>query len=92
MLIQQLDMSKQKNKRECASTVIFLQVTVWVVQQVSHSEKGMIEDTGWNSPVLSTDKKHALQQRHKLSPVSLLCLHITGIGTQNQVHLIEQKQ
>lgn len=67
--------------------IIILQVTVWVVQQMSHCEKGVIKDTRWIGPVLSTDQQHALQQRHKLSPVSLLCLHITGLKTQNQVHL-----
>lgn len=59
---------------------------------MSHCEKGVIEDTRWLCPVLSTDQQHALQQRHKLSPVSLFRLHITGIKTQNQVHLMKQKQ
>lgn len=65
---------------------------MWVVQQMSHGEKGVIEDAGRISPVLSTDQQHALQQRHKLSPVSLLRLHVTGIKTQNQVHLMRPKQ
>lgn len=65
---------------------------MWVVQQMSHGKKGVIEDAGRISPVLSTDQQHALQQRHKLSPVSLLRLHVTGVKTQNQVHLMRAKQ
>ncbi len=56
---------------------------------MSHSEEGVIEDAGGNSPVLSIDQQHAPQQRHKLPPVSLLCLHVTVIRTQHQVHLID---
>lgn len=59
---------------------------------MSHGEKGVIEDAGWISPVLSTDQQHALQQRHKFSPVGLLRLHVAGIETQNQVHLMGAKQ
>lgn len=68
------------------------QVTVWIVQEMSHCEKGVIKDTRWIGPVFSADQQHALQQRHKLSPVSLLRLHITGIKTQNEVHLMKPKQ
>lgn len=68
--------------------VAALLVTVWEIQQVSHSEERMIEDTGRNSPVFSSDEQHALQQGHKLLPVSLLCLHVTVIRTQHQVHLM----
>lgn len=71
------------------AVVAALLVTVWVVQQMSHSEEGVTEDTGWNSPVLSSDQQHALQQRHKLSPVSLLRLHDTIIRTQHQIHLMD---
>lgn len=71
------------------SVVAALLVTVWVVQQMSHSEEGVIEDTGGNSPVPSINQQHALEQRHKLPPVSLLCLHVTVIRTQHQVHLID---
>lgn len=70
-----------------SSVVAALLVTVWVVQQMSHSEEGVIEDAGRNSPVLSIDQQHALQQRHKLSPVCFLCLHVTVIRTEHQVHL-----
>lgn len=38
-----------------------LLVTVWVVQQMSHSEEGVIEDAGGNGPVLGIDQQHALQ-------------------------------
>lgn len=55
---------------------------------MSHSEEGVTEDSGGNNPVLSIDKQHALQQRHKLPPVCLLCLHVAVIRTQHQVHLI----
>lgn len=71
------------------AVVVALLVTVWVVQQMSHSEEGVTEDIGGNSPVLSSDQQHALQQRHKLPPVGLLCLHVTVIRTQHQVHLMD---
>lgn len=57
---------------------------------MSHSEEGVTEDTGGNSPVLGIDQQHALKQRHKLPPVCLLCLHVSVIRTQHQVHLTEQ--
>lgn len=62
-----------------------------VVQQVSHGEKGVIEDAGGIGPVLGADQQHALQQGHKLSPVSLLRVRIAAIGTQKQVHLGKPK-
>lgn len=67
-------------------------MTVWVVQQMGHCEKGVIEDAGRVRPVLSADQQHALQQRHKLSPVSLLRLHIVGVKAQDQVHLMKPEQ
>lgn len=74
----------------CVNIVVAaLLVTVWVVQQMSHREERVIEDAGGNSPVLGVDQQHALQQRHKLPPVGLLCLHVTGIRTQHQVHLVD---
>lgn len=57
---------------------------------MSHSEEGVTEDTGGNSPVFGIDQKHALKQRHKLPPVCLLCLHVSVIRTQHQVHLIDR--
>lgn len=62
---------------------------MWVVQQMSHSEEGVIEDAGGNSSVFSIDQQHAPQQRDKLPPVNLLCLHVTVIRTQHQVHLMD---
>lgn len=76
---------------ESVAVVVALLVTVWVVQQMSHSEEGVIENTGWNSPLLSSNQQHALQQRHKFPPVSLLCLHVTIIMTQDQVHLTDKE-
>lgn len=74
----------------CVNIVVAaLLVTVWVVQQMSHREERVIEDAGGNSPVLGVDQQHALQQRHKLPPVGFLCLHVTGIRTQHQVHLVD---
>lgn len=73
------------------TVVVALLVTVWVVQQMSHSEEGVIENAGWNSPLLSSNQQHALQQRHKLPPVSLLCLHVAIIMTQDQVHLTDKE-
>ena len=66
-----------------------LLVTVWVVQQMRHSEEGVIENRGGNSPVLSIYQQHALQQGHKLPPVRLVCLHVTVVRTQHQVHLMD---
>lgn len=65
-----------------------LLVTVWVVQQVSHGEEGVIEHIAWNSPVLSIDQQHPPQERHKLPPVGFLGLHITVVGDEHQVHLM----
>lgn len=57
--------------------------TVWEVLQMSHGEEGLAEDTGGDSPVLSIEEQHALQQRHKFPPVCFLCLHVAAIGTQH---------
>lgn len=51
----------------------------------------MVEDIGGDSPVLGVDQQHGLQQRHKLSPVCFLCLHVAVIRTQHQVHLTDKK-
>lgn len=37
------------------AVVAALLVTVWVVQQMSHSEEGVTEDAGGNSSFLSSD-------------------------------------
>lgn len=74
------------------AVVVALLVTVWVVQQMSHGEEGVTEDAGGNNPVLGIDEQHAFQQRYKLPPVGLLCLHVTGIRTQYQVHLTDGQQ
>lgn len=76
-----------KPTRFVETVVAALLVAVWVVQQMSHSEEGVTEDTGGNSSVFSCDQQHALQQRHKLPPVGLLCLHVTVIRTENRVYL-----
>lgn len=57
---------------------------------MSHSKEGVTEDAGGKNPVLSINQQHAFQQRHKLPPVCLLCLHVTVIRTQHQVHLISE--
>lgn len=89
-----MDLKESSWKRERAKELmkLILQVTVWVVQQVSHGEEGVIEDTRRLRPVLGTDQQHALQQRHKLPPVGLLRLHIAGVQAQDQVHLETPEQ
>lgn len=59
---------------------------------MGHCEEGVVEDAGWLRPVLSADQQHALQQGHKLPPVSLLRLHIAGVKAQDQVHLMKPEQ
>lgn len=72
-----------------ASTTVVLDslVAVWVVQQMSHGEERVTEYAGGNGALLGGDQQHALQQRHKLPPVHLLCLHVAIVVTQDQVHL-----
>lgn len=81
---------KQTSRHVFAAAALL--VTMRVVQQVSHGEEGVIEDAGGNRPVLGGDQQHALQQRHKLPPVGLLCEHVAVIGSEHQVHLMDRKR
>lgn len=71
----------------CVCVTLGLLVAVGVVQHVSHGEEGVAEDIRRDRPVFGVDQEHALQQRHKLPPVSLLHVQVTGIRAQHQVHL-----
>ena len=64
-----------------------LLVTVGVVQHMSHGEEGVAEYIRGNRPVFGVHQQHSFQQKHKLSAVGLLCMHVAGVGAHHQVHL-----
>lgn len=84
--------TRRQTEGRAASLVAASLVTVREVQEMDGGEEGVIEDAAGSDPVLSVDQQHALQQRHKLPPVGLLCLHVGGIRSQHHVHLMGQRE
>lgn len=77
----------RRARRVSAGVTAHSLVTVWIVEEMSHGQEGVVEDTGRNGPVLGVDQQHAPQQRHKLPAVWALRLHVAVVRSQHQVHL-----